>query len=256
QAVEQLRIVGPEVRQTVVVQAHSPAQPAIRVMALAQACQCTGTPHPLARGVQPQSHEQPRDGRRLPRAVAARPHRLFQAHPAPPLPRPTVIAPALSPRSPGPVARHTAALHAPPPATPLGRARAPEAVACPATPVPLVRSRANLQTVYRATSMPPALIRKESSATCFGNKNLAVLQRFTTSEERAQRASPARFARQKGAAEPPQQRGASPAASPSRRVLRTLLRMRRNERLQCGKPTSAPPGRSAPTCRYGRCLRG
>src|SRR5262249_53109279 len=89
------------------------------------------------------------------------------------------------PRSPAPDARQTAAHPAPPPATPLGRARAPEAVACPATPVPLVRSRANLQTVYRATSMPPALIRKESSATCFGNKNLTVLQRFTPSEERA-----------------------------------------------------------------------
>src|SRR5262249_41025028 len=104
------------------------------------------------------------------------------------------------PRSPAPDARQTAAHPAPPPATPLGRARAPEAVACPATPVPLVRSRANLQTVYRATSMPPALIRKESSATCFGNKNLAVLQRFTTSEERAS-------ARVSGALRAPKGRG-------------------------------------------------
>jgi hypothetical protein len=67
-----------EVRQTVVVHAHSTAQPAIRVVGLAQSIQCPRTADTLAGGKQPQRKHQARAGRGLPRRMPARPDPFLQ----------------------------------------------------------------------------------------------------------------------------------------------------------------------------------
>jgi hypothetical protein len=72
QPVEQIGAADPEICQRVMVHGHATAQPAIGIMAVAQAIKGAGAADPLAGGVEPKCQQKPRRGRRMTGPVAPR----------------------------------------------------------------------------------------------------------------------------------------------------------------------------------------